>query len=67
MQEVYYCGRVGRLEDRLPIVDERARGAFRCRGCGHVDHLLWLSDDGRSRIFEEAGRSSHSESLPLAV
>jgi uncharacterized Zn finger protein len=65
MQEVCYCGHVGSLEDRQPIVDERGRGALRCRECGHVDHLLWLSEDARSKVIEEAA-GSHGERVPLA-
>lgn len=54
MQEMCYCGHRGDLEDRLPVVDERGQGALRCRECGHVDHLLWLSEDGRRSVLEEA-------------
>jgi hypothetical protein len=65
MQEVCYCGIRGDLEDRLPIVDERGQGALRCRECGHVDHLLWLSQDGRRSVFEEARRRDRDEQLSL--
>ncbi len=67
MQEVCYCGHRGDLEARLPIVDESGQGALRCRECGHVDHLLWLSEDGRSKVFEEASRRDHDEQMSLLV
>jgi hypothetical protein len=65
MQEECYCGYSGDLEDRLPIVDQRGQGALRCRKCGHVDHLLWLSEDGRRSILEEARRRYRDEQMPL--
>jgi hypothetical protein len=67
MQEVCFCGHRAALEDRPPIVDERGRGALRCRECGHVDHLLWLSDEVRNKVFEEASRRLYpGEGIPLA-
>ena len=66
MREVCYCGHAGRLENRLPVVGERGRGALRCRECRHIDHLLWFSEEGRSKVFEEAGHRSHGERAPLA-
>ncbi len=66
MREVCYCGHRADLEDRLPIVDERGQGALRCRECGHVDHLVWLPEDSRSKVLEEASRRlHHGEGMPL--
>ena len=56
IQEVCSSGHRAALEDRLQIVDERGRGTPRCRECGHVDHLLWPSDEGGKKVFEEASR-----------
>ncbi len=58
MQEACYCGRVGDIEDRQPILDARGERALRCPHCGSIDSLLWLSKDRRSLVFEEAERRS---------
>ena len=69
MQQACYCGRVGDFEDQQPILDARGELALRCPGCGYIDHLLWLSEDARSAVFEEAerrsGRWQGSEAIAL--
>lgn len=55
MQEVCYCGRAGEIEDREPVRDGTER-ALRCPDCGHLDQLLWLSDDARRSVLKEAER-----------
>jgi hypothetical protein len=57
MQQACYCGRVGEIEDQQPILlDARGERALRCTGCGYIDRLLWLSEDARELVFEEAER-----------
>lgn len=56
MQEACFCGRVGEIEDREPIVDANGERVLRCPNdsCGHLDYLRGLADDARLRIFDEA-------------
>ena len=59
MKVVCFCGRVGEIEDREPILDGDGREALRCTHCGHLDYLSWLSD--RDRLFEEARRRADEQ------
>jgi hypothetical protein len=54
MLESCYCGRTGEIASREPVVDDDGREALRCPDCGHLDHLSWLPEYARVRIFEEA-------------
>lgn len=54
MLESCYCGRTGEIEGREPVVDDEGRQALRCPECGHLDHLIWLPEHTRSRMFEDA-------------
>jgi len=66
MKEACFCGWVGEIEDREPILKNDGQAALRCPGCGHLDDLLWLSADARHRILENAGRDRNVRPLPAA-
>ena len=66
MQEACYCGRVGEIEDREPIVDGDGQEALRCPKCGHLEHLLWLSEDARILLMEGAKHRDSGRRLPAA-
>jgi hypothetical protein len=67
MREICYCGRTGELEDRMPVTDRDGRRALECPECGHLDHLSWLPEDARQRVFA-AGmeRPADERSVPAA-
>jgi uncharacterized C2H2 Zn-finger protein len=52
MKESCYCGRVGELEDRVPVLD--GYEVLRCPKCGHLDRLEWLPEDARRPVLAEA-------------
>jgi hypothetical protein len=54
MKESCFCGRVGDLEDRMPVHDSDGYQALRCPKCGHLDRLEWLTEDARRSVLEEA-------------
>lgn len=54
MREACYCGRIGSIEDREPVVTGDGRRALGCPDCGHLDRLDWLPEDARRQAFEEA-------------
>ncbi len=58
MLESCYCGRTGEIEGREPVLGDEGRQALRCPECGHLDHLIWLPEQTRSRMFEEAEKRS---------
>ena len=58
MRESCYCGRVGEVEDREPVLRDGRTEALRCRRCGHLDPLPCLDADARLELFEEAERRS---------
>ena len=58
MRESCYCGRVGEVEDREPVLRDGRTEALRCRRCGHLDPLPCLDYDARLEVFEEAERRS---------
>jgi hypothetical protein len=64
MKEACYCGRVGEIEDREPILVDGGIWALRCPidACGHVDRLAWLPEENRLLIWGEARR--RRERLP---
>jgi hypothetical protein len=68
MEEACYCGRVGEIEDREPILDGDGQSALRCpsEACGHLDDLRWLSADARRCVFENAGRARNARRSPAA-
>ena len=55
MREVCFCGRVGEIEDREPVVADGVP-TLRCRSeaCGHLDRLDWLPRDALWPILKEA-------------
>jgi hypothetical protein len=57
MRERCYCGRSGELEDREPVLDAPGRWLLRCPGCGHLDHLWWLSEEDALMVWGEARRT----------
>jgi hypothetical protein len=64
MKEACYCGRVGEIEDREPIVLDGGIWALRCPGdaCGHGDRLAWLPEEAAFLLWGEARR--RREHLP---
>ena len=58
MRESCYCGRVGEVEDRHPVLRNGRTEALRCPRCGHLDPLPYLDDDARRGVFDEAERRS---------
>ena len=60
MRETCYCGRIGEIEDRVPVDTEDGERALMCpsEGCGHVDRLEWLPEETRTLLIEEAERKS---------
>ena len=56
MLESCYCGRTGEIEGREFVVEDEGRQALRCPWCGHLEHLIWLPEQTRHRMFEEAER-----------
>jgi hypothetical protein len=58
MLESCFCGRTGEIEDREPVFDGEGRRALRWPDCGHLDHLIWLPEHARLRVFEAAAVSS---------
>jgi hypothetical protein len=54
MLESCYCGRTGEIEDREPVATGDGRRALRCPDCGHLEHLGWLPEEARRRVFGEA-------------
>ena len=58
MRESCYCGRVGELEDREPVLRDGRTEALRCPRCGHLDPLPCLDAVARLEVFEEAERRS---------
>lgn len=66
MQEVCYCGRTGEVEDREPVNDSDGRQALKCPDCGHLDHLSWLPEDARERVFAETKRLVDERKAPAA-
>ena len=53
MKESCFCGRVGELEDRTPVLDGDGCEILRCPKCGHLDRLEWLPEDARQSVLEE--------------
>jgi hypothetical protein len=58
VRESCYCGRVGDVEDRHPVLRDGRTEALRCPRCGHLDSLPYLDADARREAFEEAERRS---------
>ena len=56
MRESCYCGRVGDVEDRWPVLRDGRTEALRCPRCGHLDSLPYLDAAARLEMFEEAER-----------
>jgi hypothetical protein len=67
MREICFCGRVGEVEDREPVVLEDGETALRCPGCGHVDHVAWLPDEARAEVFEQARERRELREPPTAA
>ena len=58
MRESCYCGRVGEVEDRHPVLRDGRTEALRCPRCGHLDPLPWLDAAARHSLFVEVERRS---------
>ncbi len=58
MREVCFCGRSGEIEDREPVLTDKARWVLRCpsEACGHLDDLSWLSEEASLLVWGEARR-----------
>lgn len=66
VHEVCYCGRMGEVEERLLVTDGDGRQALQCPECGHLDHLSWLSEGARDRVFARSKRLAARRSMPAA-
>jgi len=55
MREVCFCGWVGEIENREPVVAD-GRPALRCcsEACDHLDRLDWLPSGALWPILKEA-------------
>lgn len=58
MTESCFCGRTGDMEEREPVLNGDGYRALQCPECGHVDDLLWLPEESRLLLWEEATRRS---------
>jgi hypothetical protein len=56
MREICYCGRRGEAKGREPIGDSGGERPLRCPNCGHLDYLVWLPEDVRTLVLDEAER-----------
>jgi hypothetical protein len=54
MKESCFCGRVGEIENRTPVLDGDGYEVLRCPKCGHLDRLEWLPGDARRSVVVEA-------------
>jgi hypothetical protein len=54
MREICFCGRVGEVEDREPVILESGEQALECPDCGDMDPVSWLHGEARMGVFEEA-------------
>ncbi len=52
MRESCFCGQVGELKGRAPVLDGDGYQALRCPKCGHLDRLDWLLEDARRLVLE---------------
>lgn len=50
------CGGEDEFAYREPVLDDRGEWVLRCTGCGHLDHLRWLSDESRPLVLGLARR-----------
>ena len=66
VQEVCYCGRVGEVQERKLVTDGDGKQALECPECGHLDHLSWLPEDARDRLFAGAKRLAAQRRMPAA-
>jgi hypothetical protein len=56
MREICYCRHPGEAEDREPIGDSGGERPLRSPSCGHLDYTLWLPEDVRTLVLDEAKR-----------
>lgn len=66
MHEICYCGRVGEVEERMPVIDGDGNEALECRECGHLDHLSWIPAERRDGLFEKARRAADEHKVSAA-
>ncbi|CAA9389576.1 MAG: hypothetical protein AVDCRST_MAG01-01-433 [uncultured Rubrobacteraceae bacterium] len=52
MRESCYCGRVGEVEDREPVLRDGRTEALRCRRCGRMQAR------GRRQVCKQGGRQN---------
>lgn len=64
MQEACYCGRVGEVEDRRPVVLGDGRSGLACPECGHTDDLEWMPEEARKLLVEKAIKGSTLGGMP---
>jgi hypothetical protein len=64
VKEACYCGWVGEIKDREPILADGGRWALRCpsEACGYVDSLEWLPEEAGLLLWGKA--RSRRERLP---
>ena len=54
MKESCFCGWVGELEDRMPVLHDDGYEVLQCPECGHLDRMEWLPEDARLPVLEKA-------------
>lgn len=60
MREVCFCGREGRVEDRILVNDDLGELALRCPACGHLDYMRWATEDRRALVLVRGARGDAS-------
>ena len=54
MKESCFCGRIGDVEERMPVLDASGKRALACPNCGHPDYLEWLPEEASFLLWKEA-------------
>lgn len=61
MLEVCFCGRIGDVRDREPVLDEGGKWLLKCRDCGHLDDLGWLPGEAGFLVWGEAREQNEGQ------
>jgi len=67
MREICFCGLVGEVEDREPVILEEDERALECPECGDIDRVIWLPAEARTDVFEEAAKRHARRLSPTAA
>ena len=66
-REVCFCGWVGELEDREPMLARDGEWGLGCPMCGRVDRLEAWSEQARARMLAATARRRESRLPALAA